>query len=484
MIKNLIINVINNYINIAILENNKLVELHNNININKRIYVGDIYIGKIIYIYKGMNAVFLDIGYNKYGFLNYDDIGVNYLSLKNKKIIKIKNKKNNVVDIFKIGQYIIVQVVKDTIYNKGPKLTCKITLIGRFIILIPYSKKQFVSKKIKQKKIKVKLPYNFGCIIRTLAKKEKIKKNNIKLEIYILLKIWYKIFLKIKNKKIKKVYNNNNIFYNIFKRKTINYNNIICNNYKLCNEIRFYLYVLDKKKIKLIKYYKNKNISIFNKYGIDKQKEILFGKYIYLSDGSNLIIEQTEALNVIDINSNMINNYNAFKVNLLAIKEIVRQIRLRNMGGIIIIDLIDINKKKYKKKIYYAIKKEMKNDDIKHKILPPSKFNLIEITREKNSYFINKKKIKIKNKYIYFNIKRIENFLYNYYIIKKNRNRIYLYVHPFIATYLKYGFFSYRLKWYFKYNKWISISSIYSFNILEYKFLDIKNKCIFADVVE
>ncbi|WGH25453.1 MAG: ribonuclease E/G [Candidatus Shikimatogenerans bostrichidophilus] len=482
MIKNLIINVINNNINIAILENNKLVELHNNININKKIYVGDIYIGKIIYIYKGMNAVFLDIGYNKYGFLNYNDIGVYYLSLKNKKIIKIKNKNKNVVDVFKIGQYIIVQVVKDTIYNKGPKLTCKITLIGRYIILIPYYKKKFVSKKIKQKKIKIKLPYNFGCIIRTLAKKEKIK--NIKLEIYILLKIWYKIFFKIKKKKIKKIYNNNNIFYKIFKRQNINYNKIICNNYKLCNEIRFYLYVLDKKKIDFIKYYNNKNISIFNKYGIDKQKEILFGKYIYLSDGSNLIIEETEALNVIDINSNMINNYNALKVNLLAIKEIVRQIRLRNMGGIIIIDFIDIKKKKNKKKIYYAIKKEMKNDYIKHKILPPSKFNLIEITREKNYYFLKKKNIKKKNKYIYFNIKKIENFLYNYYIIKKNSDKIYLYVHPFIATYLKYGFFSYRLKWYLKYNKWISIISIYTLNILEYKIFDIKRKCIFADVVK
>ncbi|MDH3004309.1 MAG: ribonuclease E/G [Candidatus Shikimatogenerans sp. JK-2022] len=485
MIKNLIIKIKYNKNYIAVLEDNNLVELYKNNNI----YVGDIYIGRIIYIYNKMNAVFIDIGYYKYGFLNYEDIGEYFLSFFKKKIIfiKINKKKSNVIDIFKKGQYIIVQVIKDIIYNKGPKLTCKIKLIGRYIILIPYYNKKKISiyKKNKKKIIKnIKLPKNIGIIIRTLAKNQKIK--NIKLEIYVLLKIWYNLLFNIFKKKIKKIYNNNNIFYYIFKLKYINYNKIICNDYNLCIILKLYLYILNTNYVKNIKYYNNKEVSIFNKYGIYKIKKILFNKYIYLSDGSNLIIEKTEALNVIDINSNMLNNFNSFKVNMYSIKEIVRQIRLRNMGGIIIIDLIKIKKNKYKKKIYNKLKKEMEIDNIKHKILPPNKFNLIEIIREKNyNYYINnnyKKKIIYKNKInILFNI---EYFLKKYYIKRSKKEYIYIYVNPYLAAYFKYGFYSYRLKWYIKYNKWLYIISNYKLNKFEYKILNKKKECIYADVVE
>ncbi|WGH25822.1 MAG: Rne/Rng family ribonuclease [Candidatus Shikimatogenerans bostrichidophilus] len=497
MIKELIINVKKKNILIALLENKKLVELYKKEIINKNISVGDIFIGKVIYISKGMNAVFVDIGYKKYGFLHFDDLGEKILKLlllfNKKKIIKKKYKKIN--DYLFLGDYIILQVIKEPIKKKGPKMTCKISLVGRYIILIPFYKKIFFSKKIKnKKKIKyikknIKIPKHYGCIIRTLSQYKSIKK--IQKDIYILLNKWKSIFKK-KRRKIKKIFNEKNFYYCLLRDNLDNnYKNIICNNYKIYNELLSYLYIIDKKKINIIKNYNN-NIPIFDKFGIEKQIKILLGKYVSLKDGSYLIIENTEALHVIDINSNMKKNNNinnsALQVNLIAIKEIARQIRLRNMGGIIIIDCIDMIKKSQKKKVYDSLKKEMKNDRFKHKILPPSKFNLIQITRERirEETNINNKEPNPNNNldncsYVespFYHIKKIEHFLNFYY--KNNNDKIFLHVHPFIAAYLKYGFFSLRLKWFIKYKKWINIIERNSFNYLEYKFLNDKNKCLFV----
>ncbi|MDH3004865.1 MAG: ribonuclease E/G [Candidatus Shikimatogenerans sp. JK-2022] len=391
MQNDLIINFKKKEIFFALLKNEKLVEflIYKK---KKSIFLGDIYIGKIIYIYKGIKAVIIDIGYLKYGFLNYKDIGSFFFLFDEKKSIKKKEKKKVKL---KVGQYIIVQILKIFEKNKGPKLTCKISLVGRYIILLPLKSKIYFSKNIKKsnkkfliKKIKKKVPKFFGFIIRTLAVKKKIKL--IKKEIKFLFKLFNLIFLKIKKKKIKKIFLNNNIVYNFLKNYSLNFNKIICNNLKFCKKIKLLIYILEKKKTKNIKYYKNNKKSIFNKYNIKKQIKILFSKKIYLSNGINLIIEKTETLNVIDINSNKNIKDFSYKINLKAIKEIVRQIILRDMGGIIIIDLINMKKKEEKKKIYNYIKKEMYKDKTKYKILPISYFNLLEITRKNKNLFFEK----------------------------------------------------------------------------------------------
>ncbi|WGH24898.1 MAG: ribonuclease E/G [Candidatus Shikimatogenerans bostrichidophilus] len=468
MIRNLIIQKERNINKIALLENNRLTEYYK---IKyKSVYQGNIYLAKIIYIYKGMNSIFLDIGYYKYGFLNYSDIGNYFLSFRKKKIIYNKIKGDNVNNIFKIGQYIIVQVIKDVVYNKGPKLTCSIKIVGKSIILLPYIKYIYISKKNNYKIInKFFLPKYFGLIIRTLSYNISIKK--IKLEIYILLKIWYKIINKIKKKKIIKIYSNNNLINNILKNNRNNYDLIISNSLNVCKKISYYLYLFNYNLVNILKHYKNKKISIFKKFNINKQKKILFGKYIYLKDGTNIIIEKTETLNIIDINSNMLNKNYAIKVNLLAIKEIIRQIILRNMGGLIIIDLIDI-KNNNKELIYKYIKKKMRIDNVKYKILPPSEFNLIQISREKNYNSV------INNSYNNYNylidirkyINKIEKTL-NYIISNKIiiNKKIYLYVNPILSSFLKYGIYSYRFKWYLNYKIWILIYPIYNFKIFEYK---------------
>ncbi|WGH25544.1 MAG: ribonuclease E/G [Candidatus Shikimatogenerans bostrichidophilus] len=359
-----------------------------------------------------------------------------------------------------------MQIIKKPIDNKGPKLTSKITFVGRYVILLPFKQKTYISNKIKKKnkkrliKVKSYLPENIGCIIRTKAYNKGI--NIIKLEINILLKVYNKIFLKLKKKRKKKIYKNNNIIYDLLKENKIKY--LICNNLKLCIYIKLFLYIFKIKIIEKIKYYNNKNLPIFIKYKIEKQIELLFNKYIYISNKVNLIIEETETLNVIDINS--ANNENkAYKINLIAIKEITRQIILRNLGGIIIIDCIDMKTKKERKKIYKILKKNMEKDKKKHKIYPPTKLNLIQITRERDLIKLKYYKKK-KNKYIYNYINNIEIELLKYIKLEK---KIYLHVNPIIANYLKYGFFSYRMKWYFKYKKWIKIISRFSFNFFKYK---------------
>ncbi|WGH26177.1 MAG: ribonuclease E/G [Candidatus Shikimatogenerans bostrichidophilus] len=501
MIKKLIINVKNNNILIALLENNKLVEFYKNKKLNKnQISVGDIFIGKINYISKTMKAIFIDIGYIKCGFLHFYNLGIgNNLNL----ILynKINNDTNKIK--IKIGQKILVQILKEPINNKGPMLTCKINLIGRYIILIPFLKKILISKKIKKKKreiikvIKKKYLKKFGFIIRTSCIELNNKFKLINKEIKILIKKWKLIKKKILcNLNINKIYSENNFYFSLLRDNLDNnYKYIICNNFYLYKELKKKIFFFKKKKIN---YYNNNNISIFDKYNINIQIKKYLGKKVYLYDGSYLIIEHTEALHVIDINSNMNfkkKNINSLNVNLIAMKEIARQIRLRNMGGIIIIDCIDMINDKHKKKIYKYLKKEMKKDKYKHKILPPSKFNIIQITRhrirqelninniEKYTYYNNNHNINntLNSNIIespFFHIKKIENFLNFFFLKKKKNDIIFIHTHPFIASYIKYGLFSIRFKWFLKYKKWINIISRFSFNYLEYKILNNKNKCL------
>ncbi|WGH28009.1 MAG: Rne/Rng family ribonuclease [Candidatus Bostrichicola ureolyticus] len=476
---------------IAILEKGKLIELHNE-NINK-FSVGDLYVGIVKTIALGINAAFINIGSSKDAFLHYRDLGTQFFK-SSINLFKLKinlSKKGLITDLLQPGQQILVQISKEPISNKGHRLTSEISIAGRYLILMPFSDKILISKKIKDNKEKNRLisivknikPNNFGFIIRTIAFKKKIE--SIKKEIIYLINKWNNVINIInKSKKPYKLLSEKDRAYCIL-RDTFNddYTSIICDDEAIYKEIKANISIIAPHKINIIKYYKG-IIPIFEKYGIEKQIKILFGKNVTLTKGAYLVIEHTEALHVIDINSGKHINGNqentALEINMLAATEIARQIRLRDMGGIIVIDAIDMSLSNNRKKLYEHIKNEMKNDKAKHKILPLSKFCLIQITRKRVRPELNinttesnpNNKIESPIAHIYY-IESIIN------IIIKNNNGIILHIHPFIAAYLQKGLFSIQLKWFFKYKKWIKIIPRYSFKYLEYKFLDYNNNILF-----
>ncbi|WP_212113376.1 Rne/Rng family ribonuclease [Candidatus Shikimatogenerans silvanidophilus] len=473
MNKKLIINVkkVEKKIEIAIIKNGKLSFFYKE-SINKKISVGDIYLGKVKKIFNSLNAAFININNYKDAFLHYKDL-------------YIKNNKKNISDILTVGEKILVQIIKEPIYNKGPRLTTEITIPGRYIVLIPFSDKILISKKIKNKeeinrllKIIYKIkPIGFGIIIRTLSKNKKIE--FLKKDIDYLKEKWNNVIKKIYKNKITKILNEENKYLCIL-RDTYNkdFNVISCNDINLYKKIKLFIDKFIYKK-NILKYY-NGYISIFEKYGVEKQIQMLLSKKVPFGKGGYLIIEHTETLNVIDVNSGN-KEYPSLEINLLASNEIVKQIILRDMSGIIIIDFIDLNKENDKKILYEHFKKKMKIDRTKHKILPPTKFGLVQITRKRfRNQIIKKFKFNYKDTNIspFSHIYYIESILDSIIIIqrkKKKNDKIYLHTHPFISAYLKKGIFSIQLKWFLKYKKWIKIISRDSFKYLEFSFFNEKN---------
>lgn len=507
MNKELIINAEEQEIKIALLEEGKLLELHRDF-FDKKFSVGDIYLGIVKKILYGLNAAIIDIGHSKGAFLHYDDIGLkidqmlNLMStnhIKKESVINENQENNNSIDhILHIGQKILVQISKEPISNKGPKLTTKICIPGRNLILIPFSEKIFVSKKIKNIKerrrlisyIKKIIPDEFGIIIRTAADNEMEKVLNE--ELIFLIQKWkttlnnlMKLFtpppVRVLSESSKTYCLLRDIFNDDFKF-------ICCNNNFICQEIHSYLSLIAPEKTSIIKYYKG-SVPIFEKYGIEKQIQIFLGKNVPLENGAYLIIEHTEALHVIDVNSG-INNHmmkncteserinNILKINLLAATEIARQLRLRDMGGIIVVDFIDMSDSRQKKQLYEHLKEKMKNDRAKHQILPPNKFGLVQFTRHRVRPEL--KKININNKqspedYIYHLEFVIETIIKN-----KNHKGIQLHIHSFVSAFLKKGFPSIQQKWLLKYKKWIKIIPRDSLGYTEYQILNNNHEIVLS----
>ncbi|WGH27530.1 MAG: Rne/Rng family ribonuclease [Candidatus Bostrichicola ureolyticus] len=478
---------------IAIIENGKLTELHRE-NINNKFSVGDLYVGIVKTIAIGINAAFINIGSSKDAFLHYQDLGPQFkssINLFNKSSINLENK-GLITDLLHTGQKILVQITKEPISNKGHRLTAEISIAGRYLILMPFLDKILISKKIKDNKERHRLisiiknikPKNFGIIIRTIAGKKKI--DSFKKDINYLINKWNNVV----NMIVKK--SETEIPYKLLSEKdkascilrdTFNddYTSIICDDESLYKDIYTNISIIAPHKTNIIKYY-NGITPIFEKYGIEKQIKILFGKNVPLTKGAYLVIEHTEALHVIDINSGIHINGSkentALEINIIAATEIARQIRLRDMGGIIVIDAIDMYLYDHRKKLYEHIKYEMKNDKAKHKILPLSKFCLIQITRQRVRQELNINTTEPNpNQVVESPIAHI-NYIESL-INVINHNRIILHIHPFIAAYLQKGLFSIQLKWFFKYKKWIKIIPRYSFKYLEYKFVDYNNNIFF-----
>lgn len=507
MNKELIINSTPNEIVIALLQEKKLVELHVEKNDNN-FSVGDIYLGRVKKIIPGLNAAFVDVGYEKDAFLHYLDLGPQIKSL-NKYTKGVQSKKTyssieafeNEDDIEKSGkisnvlssnQNIIVQIAKEPISTKGPRISTEISLAGRYLVLIPFSDKVSVSQKIKSQDERSRLkrliqsikPKNFGVIIRTASENKKVAE--LDADLRDLFEKWELGMQKLPEAKppfklLGEINRTSAILRDILNP---DFNAVTVNDKALGDEVKSYLANISSEYKDIVKVYKGKE-PIFESFGIEKQIKGSFGKIVTIKSGVYLVIEHTEALHVIDVNSGHRMNSqenqenNALEVNLEAASEIARQLRLRDMGGIIVVDFIDMHEGQNRRKLYERLKSEMATDRAKHTILPPSKFGLVQITRQRVRPEMNIETYekcpccdgtgKIKASILF--VDDIENNI-KYILHEQNEKNLRLFVHPYIYAFLKKGIYNMQVKWFFKYKKWIAIEQMTSYNLLEYHFFD------------
>lgn len=493
---------------IALLKDKSLVEFHFDEN-GTKFSVGDIYLGTVKKVVQGLNAAFIDVGYEKDAFLHYLDLGPQIRSLnkyiklasnKNKNVRSISTFKND-PDIDKFGkisqvlsknQQILVQVVKEPISTKGPRLSCELSIAGRYMVLVPFSKSVNISKKVtdgEERKRLLRLinsikPDNFGIIIRTVAEGKSVAE--LDRDLKNLVKKWddgIKILksAKPREKVIGEMSKASSILRDVLNES---FDSILTDEKSIYEEVKSYIKTIAPEKEKIVKKYNGK-IKLFEHYGIEKQLKTLFGQSVSIPGGGYLIIEHTEALHVIDVNSGNKSNAEgdqestALLVNLQAAKEISRQLRLRDMGGIIVIDFIDMKRVENKKKLFQKMKDEMKPDRAKFTILPLSKFGLMQITRQRfrpelNIMTMEKCPTCNGSGKISASIAvsdQIEKHL-DFLLLKQNEKKLTIALHPFVYAYFKEGMISRRVKWYFHYHKWINLESDSSMGITEFRFLN------------
>jgi ribonuclease G len=481
--KELIIDASSPEISIALLEDKKLVELKKEKS-DPKYSVGDIYLGRVKKVMPGLNAAFVDIGYGKDAFLHYLDLGPQFNSLnkylnlalsKKGKIIplyKFKrehdlNKEGKIGNILNAGQNVLVQVVKEPISTKGPRLSSEISIAGRNLVLIPFSDKVSISQKIESNDERNRLkrlllsirPKNFGLIVRTVAEDRKVAV--LDNELRGLIKKWELAIENLPGVKAPKLIISEINRTTAIVRDILNvsFNNIYINDKTLFQEMKEYISTIAPEKKKIIQMYTGSE-PIFEKYGINKQIKSLFGRTVSFKNGAYMIIEHTEALHVIDVNSGNRSKSmadqetNAIEVNLAAANEIARQLRLRDMGGIIVVDFIDMVSNDHKNMVFEKMKEAMAADRTKHNILPLSKFGLMQITRQRVRPEMN---IDVSEKCpscegtgkispsIMFpeKVREMICSAIDQYKLKK----VTIHVHPFVEAYLNRGLFPLVKKW-------------------------------------
>ncbi len=499
-------------IDFALLKDGRLVELHNE-TIDNKFSVGDIFLAKIKKTLSGLNASFVNVGSEKDAFLHYHDLGPQLSSLKKftqqistgkRKDYTLKNfqfekdidKNGKIDDVLKSGQNLLVQVVKEPISTKGPRISSEFSIAGRYLVLVPFSDRVSISQKITNSHEKERLkrlarsikPKGFGVILRTVAKD--IKVAELDRDLQNSLQIWLNMCKQIKNaqppqKVLSEMNRASSILRDVFNSS---FTSIVTNDLSLHQEIKEYLQRIAPEKESIAKHYKTR-VPIFDHYGIEKQIKSSFGQSVSMKRGAYLIIEHTEALHVIDVNSgNRSNKANsqadtALQVNLIAATEVARQLQLRDMGGIIVVDFIDMHLADHRKQLFEHLRNEMKSSRTKHKILPPSKFGLVQITRQRvrpERVIKTNENDPNKNGEVEAPILLIDKIEADLDKImrKENVNGIALHVHPFIASHLSKGLKSVQLQWFLKYKKWIKIVPRDAFPYLEYQFYNKNDKLI------
>jgi len=504
----LVIDVKPSEISIALLENKQLVEL-NKEKRNLQFAVGDIYLAKVKRIMPGLNAAFIDVGYERDAFLHYLDLGPQFrtldkyvksaLSKKGKapSIPKMKmepdiDKNGKISDVIKSGQLVLVQIAKEPISTKGPRLSSEISIAGRNLVLIPFSDKVSISQKIESSDEKKRLkrlvesikPKNYGVIVRTVAEGKKVAA--LDAELRGLVKKWETAFDKITPGSVPMLVISELSRTSALLRDMLNgsFNNIIVNEDSAYRELKDYISTIAPEKEKIVKHFDGKT-PVFEHYGVEKQIKALFGKTVSFKSGAYLIIEHTEALHVIDVNSGNRSKLgedqesNALEVNLAAADEIARQLRLRDMGGIIVVDFIDMQNAENKQKVFEKMREAMEADRTKHNILPLSKFGLMQITRQRVRPELNihtlekcptcKGTGEITPSVLF--VDDIENHI-SFLINEAKYKGLLLKVHPYVAGYIKQGFLSVKRKWFFKFKQRIKVEADSSYQFLEFHFFD------------
>lgn len=411
-VKDLIVDVTASEVRIALMENHRLVELNRESGQGHSSSVGDVFLGRVKKILPALNAAFVDIGDEKEAFIHYLDLGLYFSSFD--EFVKKSNpntdlkalyesiqigpaiaKEGRIADVLSKGQMIIGQIVKEPISTKGSRLTAEISLAGRNIVLLPFAQKVSVSQKISSKEEKKRLltlvrsilPKNYGAIIRTAAE----GKNAAVLvgELRSLISKWEESWKSIAaDKGIKPLLSEysktTTILRDLFDS---GFTNIWVNDEKVWEETREYISVISPDQEKIVKLYDGRE-PIFDHFEVTRQIKSSFGKVVPIKQGAYIVIESTEALNVIDVNSGIRaktedQEENTYEVNRIAAEEIVRQLRLRDMGGIVIVDFIDMESQDHRNALYKYVEELMAGDKAKHNVLPLTKFGLMQITRQR-----------------------------------------------------------------------------------------------------
>lgn len=515
MTSEVVIDVREKEISIALLEDKNLVEYQNEPR-QASFSVGNIYAAKVKKLMPGLNACFVDVGYERDAFLHYLDLGsqfnsyAKYLKQVNsdrKKLYPFSKaqrvpdlkKDGSVQQVLTVGQEVLVQIVKEPISTKGPRLTGELSFAGRFIVLIPFGDKVSVSSKIKSGEERARLkqliysikPKNCGVIVRTVAEGKRVAE--LDTEMKVLNKRWEDAILKTQKqqKRPQLVFEETGraiaMLRDLFNPS---FENIYVNNEEVYNEVKHYLTLIAPEKAGIVKLYKGK-VPIFDNFNVTKQIKSSFGKTINYKHGAYLIIEHTEALHVVDVNSGNRTKAqngqeaNALDVNLGAADEIARQLRLRDMGGIIVVDFIDMNLAEDRQMLYERMCKNMQKDRARHNILPLSKFGLMQITRQRvrPAMDVNVEETcptcngtgKIKSSILFTDqLERKIDRLVNKIGIAK----FYLHVHPYVAAYINQGLISLRRKWHFKYGFGVHIIPSQKLAFLQYEFYDANGEFI------
>jgi ribonuclease G len=485
---------------IALVRDKRLIECHHESK-DETFTVGDIYLGTVKKLVAGLNAAFVDVGHEKDAFLHYLDLGPQVRSL-NKYVKHVRStpnttwKLNNfklepdiekdgkITQVLKKGQQVLVQIAKEPISSKGPRLSCELSIAGRYVVLVPFSNAISISKKIVSKEERQRLtrlmtsikPDKFGVIIRTVAEGKEVAE--LDKDLRSLVKKWEDGFHKLKDansrdKVIGEMSRASSILRDMLNES---FDSITVDTREMQDEIRSYLKNIAPEKEKILKLHSGKS-KLFEAAGIEKQLKGLFGKSVSLPGGGYLIIEHTEALHVIDVNSGnkSIGEANqeetALNTNIEAAKEIARQLRLRDMGGIIVIDFIDMKRPENRKVIYDRMKDEMREDRSKFVILPLSKFGQ-RVRPEVNIKTLEtcptcKGTGKITASILVSD--EIEKNI-EFVIKKQNEKHLRIAAHPYLYAYFTNGLISQRMRWFFRYKRWIELVKDTSLGVTDYKF--------------
>ncbi len=509
MSNEIVIDVTSKAITIALLEEKRLIELTKEKS-NLQFSVGDVYLGKVRKIMPGLNAAFIDVGYEKDAFLHYLDLGAQFnslnkylslvLSKKGKPFIPVPKfrlepdipKDGKISNVLKSGQQILVQISKEPISMKGPRLTSEISIAGRNLVLLPFSDKVSVSQKIESIEERNRLkrlllsikPKNYGVIIRTVAEGKKVAV--LDTELRTLIEKWESAADQLKNAVPPKliVSELNRTAALLRDILNVSFNQVTVNDKAIHREVKDYIATIAPEKENIVKLFRGK-APIFEHFGINKQIKSLFGKTVSFKNGSYLIIEHTEALHVIDVNSGNRSKTgddqetSALRVNLSAAEEIAMQLRLRDMGGIIVVDFIDMISAENRQMVFEKMKEAMSSDRAKHNILPLSKFGLMQVTRQRvrPEMFIDTQEncptcagTGKSSPSILF-VEDIEHTI-KQVLDKQKFKKLTLRVHPYIAAFIDKGFFSILRKWRIKFKCKINLQSNSSYSFMEYHIFD------------